>query len=138
MSHITTLKVEIKDLAALREVCDKLGLEFREDQKTYKWYGHTPNKCDHAIAMKDKKNKSAYEIGVVKKGDSYTLAFDFWNKGYGIEDLAGKDCCNITQGYTRNVAVREAKKVASQNNMTVTEEVDPDTQEIILTLRSYD
>jgi len=39
MSHVTTVKVEIKDLAALREACESIGLEFREGQKKYKWYG---------------------------------------------------------------------------------------------------
>ena len=39
MSHVTVIAVELKDLDALKAVCAALGLEFRENQKTYRWYG---------------------------------------------------------------------------------------------------
>ncbi len=148
MSHITTLKIEIKDLQALKDACKAVGLEFREGQKTYKWYGYSTGavpegftakdlgKCDHAIGVKGKKD--AYEIGVCQRGGKYLMLWDFWNGGFGLQEIAGKDCCNLTQAYTRNVSVKEAKKIANAHNMTVTEEVDADTGEIVLTLRSYD
>ena len=66
MSHVTVIAVELKDLDALKAVCAALGLEFRENQTTYRWYGrHVGDfpipegltkadlgRCDHAIAVK--------------------------------------------------------------------------------------
>ena len=39
MSHVTVIQIELKDLEALKFVCEQLGLEFREHQQTYRWYG---------------------------------------------------------------------------------------------------
>jgi len=150
MSHITTIKVEIKDLQALRDACKAVGLEFRENQKTYKWYGQSMGdyplpvgftkkdlgKCDHAIGVKGKRD--AYEIGVCMRDGKYTMLWDFWNGGFGLQEIAGTDCCNLTQAYARNVSVKEARKIAAQHNMTVSETTDAETGEIVLTLRSYD
>lgn len=149
MSHVTTLKIEIKDLAALKDACKKVGLEFREGQGTYKWFGrHVGDyplpegfkkgdlgKCDHAIGVKGKKD--AYEIGVCKRDGKYVLLWDFWQGGYGLQEVAGRDCSNLTTAYTKNVAIKEAKKLASSQGYTVSEEVDPQTNETIITLRKY-
>ena len=148
MSHVTTIKMEIKDLQALEECCKKAGLEFRKGQKTYKWWGYSVGdypipkgftkedlgKCDHAIGVP---NKSTYEIGVVVKDGKITLLWDFYGGGQGLEKVAGKDCCNLTQAYTQNVAIKEAKKFASAQGYTVTEEVDSNTNETVITLRKY-
>ena len=48
MSHVSTINVEIRDLEALKEACKVLGLEFKEGQKTYKWFGrHVGDYCFH-------------------------------------------------------------------------------------------
>ncbi len=41
MSHVATIEIQIKDLAALKQAAKDLGLEFRENQKTYRWYGYS-------------------------------------------------------------------------------------------------
>ena len=68
MSHISKIEIEIQSLADLKEACRELGLEFRENQKTYRCYGATNEEtgegtCDHAIKVP----KAKYEIGIVKK-----------------------------------------------------------------------
>ena len=40
MSHIATVAVEIRDLDALDRACQRLGLELRRGQTTYKWWGN--------------------------------------------------------------------------------------------------
>jgi hypothetical protein len=126
VSHVTTVDIEIRDLAALREACKRLGLEFVEDQKTYRWYnrhmgdypvpeGFKPSdlgKCEHAIRNPSK--PGAYEIGVVKRRDGrpgYTLIYDFYGSGgRGIEELAGKQCVNLRKSYATSVAKRQAQR----------------------------
>ena len=64
MSHIAKIELEINDPENLKLACERLGLQFIENQKTYKWYGSwvgdSPlpdgitlsdlGKCDHAIS----------------------------------------------------------------------------------------
>jgi hypothetical protein len=133
MSHVATLKVKVNDIDALKVAVDKLGLEWREGQKTYKWYGTWVNdyhggdaaykhgidpknygKCDHAIGVPGK--PGAYEVGVVKMEDgSYSLIYDFWGGGHGLmekishEGRGGKDCGKLIQTYAREAAVKEAE-----------------------------
>jgi len=149
MSHVTTIECEIKDLEALKAACEKAGLEFRENQKTYKWYGtHVGDyplpegftkedlgKCDHAIGVPGK--KGAYEIGVVKQGDKYTMLWDFWNGGYGLEAVAGKDCENVTDAYATEVALKEASAFAQAQGWSVAHEFDEETSETVIKLTKY-
>ena len=123
MSHVVTVDIEIKDIDCLRKACKAIGLEFRENQKTYKWYGRSvgdypiPNgfsvsdlgKCDHAIGIPN--NNSAYEIGVVKRDNKYTLLWDFWSGGYGLQGVVGDKCGNLVQAYTKEVAVKKARNM---------------------------
>ncbi len=39
MSHISKIELEIKDLEALKQACERLGFHFMENQKRYIWYG---------------------------------------------------------------------------------------------------
>lgn len=109
MSHVSKLDVKIaeKDLVYLRKAAERLGLVFREGQKTHRWYGrwmndysaddaavsqgvdpHTFGTCDHAIACPG--NKTAYEVGVrrMENGD-YALLYDFWSGGQGMSNFVG-------------------------------------------------
>jgi hypothetical protein len=156
MSHVTTIKVEIKDLDALKEAAKSCGLEFREGQKTYKWYGRhvgdyaVPEgynvsdlgKCEHAIGVPG--NPEAYEIGVCKARDAqgnptggYTMLWDFWAGGHGLEAIAGKDCSNVTNEYTKTVAVNEASAFAKANGWSVNQEYNEETNETVIKLRKY-
>ena len=88
MSHVTTIATEIRDLQALRDACKALGVEWREGQREYAWYGKHAGDypipdgmtkeqlghCDHAIRVPGVR----YEIGVVKTATGYTLAYDFY------------------------------------------------------------
>lgn len=46
MSHVATVDVKIRDLAALDRACQRLGLELRRNQTTYKWWGNTGPRAD--------------------------------------------------------------------------------------------
>lgn len=149
MSHVTVIDVEIKDLEALKAACEKAGLEFKEGKRNYKWYGrHVGDyplpagftksdlgKCDHAIGVPG--NNKAYEIGVVKKGEGYTMLWDFWQGGFGLEKLAGKDCENVTNAYATEVALKEASSFAQAQGWSVSHEFDEETSETVIKLRKY-
>lgn len=105
MSHVATIEIEIKDLAALKEAGRRLGLEWREGQTTYRWFGRHVGDfplpagfavsdmgvCEHALSVPG--DSSAYEIGVVKNKNGkpgYTLLYDFYSGGKGLMDHIGQ------------------------------------------------
>jgi hypothetical protein len=149
MSHVTVIAVELKDLDALGAICAALGLEFRENQKTYRWYGQhvgdypVPSgfakadlgKCDHAIAVKG--NRNAYEVGLVKRGDAFIPLWDFWQGGYGLREKIGEDGSTLISAYTREVAVRKARQFAKSKGWSYSERLDTAAQETVITLRKY-
>lgn len=133
MSHIATVDLDIKDMDALKKACEQLGLELVEGKKTYKWYGTSVGdyplpagfskedlgKCDHVIRIPG--NSTAYEIGVVAKRDGtpgYQLMWDFWQGGYGMEKIAGKNGNNIRQQYAAQVAMKELRRNGYRVSMT--------------------
>lgn len=122
LSHVTKVDVVIKDLDALKAAVARLKLEFREGQREYRWWGHSVGdypipagmtekdlgKCDHAIRV----DSRAYEVGVIQQKDgTYSLVWDFYAGGYGLEKAVGKDCKTLLGAYTlecaRNAAVAQ-------------------------------
>lgn len=130
MSHVVALQWKIKNLAVLKEVAASLGLEFRENQKTWKWYGRWVNDYSegdaaykrgvppeqyghgqHALSVKG--NKNAYEVGVIETAPGeYTLAWDFYDGGRGLMDKIGKDGQKLLQGYSSAIARLELDAAA--------------------------
>lgn len=129
MSHIATVDLEIKDLSALAEAARRLGLEFVQNQRTYRWFGtHVGDyplppgfkkeelgHCLHAlrIPLDQPGADVAYEIGVVARRDGkpgYAILWDFYGCGFGLQDKVGKDCNALKQSYAVVVAERAAAK----------------------------
>jgi hypothetical protein len=118
MSHIAKIELEITDLETLRQACERLGLEFMENQTTYSWYGswvgdaelpegitiHDLGKCDHAICVPG----AQYEIGIVQRDRKYILLWDFWHQG-GLEQKLGKNAGRLKQAYTIERVRKEAR-----------------------------
>ena len=127
MSHVALIKIEINSLNSLRAGCELLGtVELKIGQKTYKWYGtHMGDyplpegftkadlgRCDHAIVVKGA-NAETYEIGVVARRDGkpgFTLMWDFFCGGYGLEDAVGPDCVELKKAYGVAVAADKARQ----------------------------
>lgn len=131
MSHVATIKIKIRDLEALKVAAQECGLEFREGQKTYRWYGrwvkdyHAADaaykngikpedygKCEHALS--NPSNPQGYEVGVVKSpdNDGYTLIWDFYgqNNSAGLLPKIGRDGEKLQQAYAVNVAKSQLRK----------------------------
>jgi len=127
MSHIAQVAVEIKSLEALKVAAARCGLEFREGKQTYNWYGRSVGdyplpmgftaselgKCEHAIGIPGchaTGRYEPYELGVVRRrdgGEGYTLLWDFWDGGHGLEALVGQDACKLRQAYAIEAAKLE-------------------------------
>jgi hypothetical protein len=132
MSHVTTVDIHITSLEALKKACENIGLEFKENQTKYKWYGRhvgdypIPDgytkadlgKCIHAIGIPG--NKRAYEIGVVERRDGkegFSLMWDFWAGGNGLQEVVGDDCVNLNTEY----ALEVTKEFAEEGGYSYTE-----------------
>ena len=119
MSHLAKIEIEINDLAALKRACKRLGMEFMEGQRSYRWFGRwmgdspmpegmTQNdlgKCDHAI----RSDKCSYEVGVVKREKGYGLVWDYWHSG-GLAGVIGKTGGLLKQAYSIERGKAEALK----------------------------
>lgn len=132
MSHISTIELEITDLACLKKACQSLNLKFNEGQKTYKWYGRLVNPantplpegitekdlghCDHSISS----TSANYEIGILRRNGKYLLLADFWNAG-GLHRVVGKNAGLLKQAYTVERVKNEAKKKGFRLTHKVTE-----------------
>jgi len=119
LSHIAKIELEIRDLQSLKDACKKLGFHFMENQKHYRWYGkwvgNQPlpdgiseddlGKCNHAIHIP----AAVFEIGIVKKDNSYQLLWDSWIGG-GLQKAIGKDAGVLKQTYAIESVKRAARK----------------------------
>jgi hypothetical protein len=131
MSHLVTIDLEIKSLDRLKAAAEQLGLEFAANQKTYRWFGRTVGdyplpkgfaaadlgKCEHALRVKGK--PGAYEIGVTSRRDGrpgFTLLWDFWQGGYGLQDCVGENANKLKQAY----ATEHAKRYWARKGYRVT------------------
>ena len=88
-----------------------------KNQKTYTWYGRWVGDyplpagiqkdqlgtCDHAIKVPG----CAYEIGVVKNNNHYTLLWDSWESALRLK--IGQDAGIIKQAYTIEAVRQKAK-----------------------------
>jgi len=121
--------LDITDLDALGAACKRIGMELRRDQKTYRWWGHSVGDyalppgytaselghCEHALSVVG--NDRAYEVGVCKSRDGkqgFTLLWDFYGGGYGLEEHVGANCNKLKQAYATEVAIKQAKRQGFQ------------------------
>ena len=102
MSHITTVKTQIKDLDSLEVAAAQCGLQLIRGTQPgalrYKWYG-APKPCDHVLRVMGGSERT-YEVGVVAQGDgTYSLAYDPFANGYGLMDAIGPNASKLHQNY---------------------------------------
>ena len=140
ISHVVKTNIQFKSLTALRKALEACGLEFRENQQRYKWFGsfvgdspmpegftwtgktsrHTydPKKrmlgtCEHAAGIRG--NRDAYEVGVYQKEDgTWGLIWDWYQGGGGLQAHLGgqKDAKKIEAEYAMQLAVEVCQQQA--------------------------
>jgi len=102
MSHISRIELEIKDLEDLKRACDRLGVGFEKEQKTFRWYGGT-RECECAIRVPG----ATYDIGVIRESNRFSLLWDSFYTG-GLEARLGKNAGRLKQAYGVERVRREA------------------------------
>mgnify|MGYP006919661921 CR=1 FL=1 len=135
MSHITDVKLRVKDTEALAEAAALCGLELKLGQQSFKWFGRfvgdsaVPEgrsaadygKCEHALALTNAQSGD-YEIGVVKAldGDGFDLLVDTWGQTRLLAAVGGNAMNKLRQEYAAAVALKAAKKSLSAKGFTAT------------------
>jgi len=113
MSHLSKIEIVINDLRALITACQKMGLEFRENQARFKWYDGE-SQCTHAIRVPG----ARYEVGVIQNGSTFELAWDNWSSG-GLVQKLGENAGLLKKQYSmervRNEAREKRYKVREQS-----------------------
>jgi hypothetical protein len=103
MSHFTTIKTQIKDIAALRSACQELGLILLQDTEA-RGYGSQIRAGDYVIKL-----NGPYDIAVNKQPDnSFGLTTDWW-QGH-VEQEVGSNYSKLLQLYAVHKATMEAKR----------------------------
>ena len=136
MSHITTVKAQIKSLSALKKACEKLGLTLCEGVKKY--FAYSDRKCDHKIKVTN--NSQAYEVGLTENEDgTYSLNYDFYgNHGAAIQKIVGTNCDKLMASYTTEAVVEQAEEFCSNNTGWHCEEPEVNDQnEIYVRIVQY-
>jgi len=119
LSHVSKIELEIRDLDSLKQACKRLGFHFMENQKHYVWYGKMVGsnllpdgiseedlgKCTHAINIP----AAVFEIGIVKKNNSYLLLWDSWSGG-GLQKAIGNDAGMLKQAYALESVKKESRR----------------------------
>jgi hypothetical protein len=103
MSHFTTIKTQIKDIAALQSACKELGLALLQNTKA-RGYGGEVRNGDFVIKL-----AGPYDIAVNQQPDqTFGLTTDWWD-GH-VENVVGKDYSKLLQLYAVHKASIEARK----------------------------
>ena len=103
MSHFTTIKTQIKDIAALRAATNELGLQLLT-KTTARGFYQQSIKGDYVVRL-----KGPYDIAVNQQPDgTYGLTTDWWD-GH-VEREVGKDFGRLLQLYGVHKASMEARK----------------------------
>ena len=103
MSHFTTIKTQIKDIAALRLACTELGLKLLQNADA-RGYGGEVRQGDFVIQL-----AGPYDIAVNLQPDkTFGLTTDWWD-GH-VEKVVGKDYSKLLQLYAVHKASTEARK----------------------------
>lgn len=111
MSHLATVKTELRDIKAIKAACDELGFTFHENKKTHRLWGGVNAPCAHAISHP---RWMELEVGLVATPTGYTLSFDDmlqrWD-GMKAGTHIGDKASRLVQLYGVQKATMEAKKL---------------------------
>jgi len=103
MSHFTTIKTQIKDIAALRSACAELNLPLLQNAEA-RGYSNQTRHGDFVIPL-----AGPYDIAVNRQpGGTYGLTTDWW-QGH-VERQVGSNFGRLLQLYGVHKATAEARR----------------------------
>lgn len=124
MSHITNIKLRVKNLDALAEAAASVGLELRRGQTTHLTYGGRRSPCLHALCMPSV--PGAYEVGVIAApdgGDGFDLVADLWQQHALSQAVGGPQFNRLRQEYAGAEAAIKMKRKLVPLGFTVKREM---------------
>jgi Protein of unknown function (DUF1257) len=103
MSHFTEIKTQIKDIEALRQACQEMGLPLLQDAEARGYY-ENKTKGEYVIQL-----KGPYDVALNKQPDgTFGLTADLW-QGH-VEKEVGEKYGKLLQLYGVHKATIEARK----------------------------
>ena len=103
MSHFTSIQTQIKDIEALREACQELGLGLLPNAEA-RGYGTSVHPGEYVIRL-----KGPYDVALNRQTDgTYGLSTDWWD-GH-VEKEVGTNYGRLLQLYAAHKTAREARK----------------------------
>lgn len=103
MSHFTSIHTQIKDVAALRDACQEMGLQLLEREQA-RGYGGVLRPGEYVIRL-----KGPYDIALNRQADgTYDLTTDWWN-GH-VQQEVGPNFGRLVQQYGVHKTIREAHR----------------------------
>lgn len=133
MSHLCTIKTEIRDIQTLREACQALGWQLCEGGKVRYFYGKG-QECDYTIEFNGVEKasygleKGKFNLGLVKSGTGYEVLCD--NAMSGSRMLAVDQQDEVTAGIMGKLkqayAVAKVKKQAQKQRLRVKQTLNSD------------
>lgn len=122
MSHLVTSKSLIKDIDCLDAAVKTFGGKLVKDTHFVSYYNSNP--CEYKITLPG----VAYQIGVIKTAEGYTLQHDPYgtmqdkrHDGPKLIKAFGEGLCLLTNAYNEQCIVKTAK----QHGFTVTRKTLP-------------
>lgn len=129
MSHVVAIGpvFQEEDLPELKRLVEEQGAQWKEGQKSYRWYGRWMNdysgedaaynqgvaaetygRCEHAISIPG----ATYEVGIVRTDKGLKLSFDNWSSG-GLSptSVAGQKALALAQGMSVHLVKKQAKRL---------------------------
>ncbi len=103
MSHFTSVQTQVRDIAALRDACQEMGLQVVEKADARGYAGNVlPG--DYVVRL-----QGPYDIALNRQPDgTFGLTTDWW-AGYVAKEV-GPDYGKLLQLYGVHKAMREARK----------------------------
>jgi hypothetical protein len=121
MSHVATIKTQMRDKSALKAAVEALGGVWKEGQKTATVYTGT-QRSDHAFGLPGVR----YEVGVTQELDG-TLSLNFdpyggsWSggrhDGHKLVEKFGQRLEKVKQGYSSQLTAREMARAGFRVQM---------------------
>jgi len=120
MSHLTTVKTEIRSVEALREACTALGLTLQEGGRV-RFYEGESDPVDFYVQLPGR-----YDLGFMRQADG-TYGFvadeeliggrsgtDDYGRGDPGRQILGEDCRRLKREYSYAVLQAEARRKGLQ------------------------
>jgi hypothetical protein len=130
MSHFTSVQTKLKDLVAVKQAVQDLGLTFVESEEEVNVRGYQGNLEKSKLVIRASKH---YDIGLHLTQDGYEMVADWW----GIEMETGLKEEVWVERFKQRYAYNKVIKEIKSRGFTLEEEEDK-AGEIRLTVRKWE